>query len=61
MKIFSDFVTVGREKPPQTAKTGPVTAVTEPVFAESAGYRVKVNGKDAELNRARVSACPYNR
>ena len=33
----------------------------QPVFEESAGYKVKVNGKEAALNRARVSACPYNR
>lgn len=33
----------------------------QPVFEETAGYQVKVNGKAAALNRARVSACPYNR
>lgn len=31
------------------------------IFEGNAGYRVKVDGKEAELNRARVSACPYNR
>jgi len=33
----------------------------QPVFEESAGYQVKVNGNEAALNQARVSACPYNR
>lgn len=35
----------------------PVQAVLE----GSAGYKVRINGKEAALNRARVSACPYNR
>ncbi|MBQ2956477.1 MAG: right-handed parallel beta-helix repeat-containing protein [Clostridia bacterium] len=38
-----------RVYPVQSALNGP------------AGYRVLVNGREAELNRARVSACPYNR
>ena len=30
-------------------------------FEGNAGYKVKVDGKEAALNAARVSACPYNR
>ncbi len=40
---------------------GAVVYPVQPVLEGSAGYRVKVDGKDAALNLARVSACPYNR
>lgn len=40
---------------------GAVIYPVQSVVEGSTGYRVKVNGQEAALNMARVSACPYNR